>query len=102
MRKQRRASRFPDVAADTVAPAEADQAFERPAAFIATPIWASPLSMKVANSAASPHTIPKPRLLMNSLNSLESKTFFSAAVSFAETSAGRPLGPAMPRHAPVE
>src|SRR6185369_603784 len=79
-----------------------DQAFESPAAFIATPIWASPLSMKVANSVASPHSVPKPRLLMNSLNSLESKTFFSAAVSFVATSAGRPLGPAMPRHAPVE
>src|SRR5215212_6455412 len=59
--------------------ADQDQAFDRPAAFIATPIWASPLSMKVANSVASPHTVPKPRLLMNSLNSLESKTFFKDA-----------------------
>src|SRR5829696_4665770 len=82
--------------------ADQDQAFDRPAAFIATPIWASPLSMKVANSVASPHTVPKPRLLMMSLNSLESKTFFSDAVSLVATSAGRPLGPAMPRHAPGE
>jgi hypothetical protein len=40
---------LPGVAADTIAPAtETDQTFERPAAFIASPIWASPLSMKLA------------------------------------------------------
>src|SRR4051812_7989779 len=77
------------------------QVLASPAAFIATPIAASPLSMKLANSPASPHTVPKPRLLMKSLNSLDSKTFFSDAVSFAATSAGRSFGPAMPRHAPV-
>jgi hypothetical protein len=49
-----------------------DQTFTRPAAFIASPIWASPLSMKEANSPASPHIEPKPRLAMKSLNSLAS------------------------------
>src|SRR5262249_39087190 len=80
---------------------EADQALERPAAFIATPIAASPLSMKAANSPALPHTVPKPRLAMNSLNSFESKTFFRESVSLVATSAGRPFGPAIPRQAPV-
>ena len=72
-----------------------------PTAVITAFMSASPLAMKRANSSPLPQITPKPRWPMNSLNSLLSQTFFSEASSFTRTSFGRPLGAAMPRHAPV-
>jgi hypothetical protein len=63
---------------------------------------ASEAAMKLAKPAGSAHLMPKPRLPMKSWNSFDSFAFFSDATTFAEMSAGRPLGAAMPRQAPTE
>ena len=56
-------------------------------------------AMNLPKSSGSAQTTPKPRLAMKSLYSLPSSIFLSAATSSVRTSAGMPLGAAMPRQA---